>query len=105
MIKDNDVTPLISIDQINPIYVTFAIPEQYLGEVVKCSKQAALKVKAFIEGEKLPEDGQVTFIDNQVDTTTGTINLKALFKTQIGACGGGSLSTSFLCLRKSRTWF
>jgi membrane fusion protein, multidrug efflux system len=80
LIKDNDVTPLISIDEITPIYVTFSIPEQYLNEVAKCNKQAPLKVLTFIEGDKTPEEGAVTFIDNQVDSTTGTISLKGTFQ-------------------------
>ncbi len=82
LVKDNDVTPLISIDEITPIYVTFSIPEQYLSEVAKCNKQAPLRVLTFIEGEKSPEEGVVTFIDNQVDSTTGTISLKGTFQNK-----------------------
>jgi len=79
LIKDNDATPLISIDQINPIYVSFAIPEQYLAVISKYSEKAPLKVSAFIETDKIPEEGSVTFIDNNIDSTTGTINLKGTF--------------------------
>jgi multidrug efflux system membrane fusion protein len=79
LIKDNDATPLISIDQINPIYVSFAVPEQYLAAISKYSKEAPLHVSVFIEADQNPEQGQVTFIDNNIDSTTGTINLKATF--------------------------
>jgi multidrug efflux system membrane fusion protein len=79
LIKDNDTTPLISIDQINPIYVSFAVPEQYLAAISKYSKEAALRVSVFIEADQNPEQGQVTFVDNNIDSTTGTINLKAKF--------------------------
>lgn len=79
LIKDNDTTPLISIDQINPIYVSFAIPEQYLAAISKYSEKSALKVSAFIETDKNPEEGVVTFIDNNIDSTTGTINLRGTF--------------------------
>jgi multidrug efflux system membrane fusion protein len=79
LIKDNDATPLISIDEINPIYVSFAVPEQYLAAISKYSKEAALRVSVFIETDKTPEQGQVTFVDNNIDSTTGTINLKATF--------------------------
>jgi multidrug efflux system membrane fusion protein len=70
---------LISIDEINPIYVSFAVPEQYLAAISKYSKEAALRVSVFIETDKTPEQGQVTFVDNNIDSTTGTINLKATF--------------------------
>jgi multidrug efflux system membrane fusion protein len=79
LVKDNDTTPLISIDQINPIYVSFAVPEQYLAAISKYSKEAPLRVSVFIEADQNPEQGQVTFIDNNIDSTTGTINLKATF--------------------------
>jgi multidrug efflux system membrane fusion protein len=79
LIKDNDTTPLISIDQINPIYVSFAVPEQYLAAISKYSKEGALHVSVFIDTDKTPEQGQVTFVDNNIDSTTGTINLKATF--------------------------
>lgn len=79
LIKDNDVNSLISIDQVNPIYVSFAIPEQYLHELTADSKSGPLKVTARIEGDDTPEEGLVTFIDNQVDNTTGTITLKGTF--------------------------
>lgn len=79
LIKDNDVTSLISIDQINPIYVSFAIPEQYFSEITRYNKEAPLQVLAFLASGKTPETGVVTFIDNSVDSTTGTINLKGTF--------------------------
>jgi multidrug efflux system membrane fusion protein len=79
LVKDNDTTPLISIDQINPIYVSFAVPEQYLAAISKYSKEAPLRVSVFIEADQNPEQGQVTFLDNNIDSTTGTINLKATF--------------------------
>jgi multidrug efflux system membrane fusion protein len=82
LIKDNDVTSLISIDQISPIYVNFAVPEQYLGELTRYNSAAALKVTATIEGSGHPENGVVSFIDNAVDSSTGTINLKATFENK-----------------------
>jgi multidrug efflux system membrane fusion protein len=79
LIKDNDVTALISIDQISPIYVNFAVPEQYLGELTRYNNASALKVTATIEGSTKAENGVVSFIDNAVDSSTGTISLKATF--------------------------
>jgi membrane fusion protein, multidrug efflux system len=82
IIKANDV-PIVVINQINPIYVTFALPEQNLPEIKKHMAGGDLKVEAVIPGdEKLPEPGILTFVDNAVDTATGTIRLKGTFANQ-----------------------
>ena len=80
IIKANDV-PIVLINQITPIYVTFALPEQNLPEIKKHMIGGALKVEAVIPGdEKPPEQGILTFVDNAVDTATGTIKLKGTFE-------------------------
>jgi multidrug efflux system membrane fusion protein len=71
---------LITINQVMPIYVTFAIPEARLGDVKKYMAQGALQVTAEPQdGSVGPEHGQLTFVDNTVDTATGTIKLKGTF--------------------------
>jgi len=80
IIKANDV-PIVLINQITPIYVTFALPEQNLPEIKKHMMAGALKAEAVIPGdEKPPEQGILTFVDNAVDTATGTIKLKGTFE-------------------------
>jgi len=80
IIKANDL-PIVLINQITPIYVTFALPEQNLPELKKHMIAGALKVEAVIPGdEKPPEQGILTFVDNAVDTATGTIKLKGTFE-------------------------
>jgi multidrug efflux system membrane fusion protein len=80
IIKANDV-PIVVINQINPIYVTFALPEQNLPEIKKHMIAGVLKTEAVIPGdEKTPEQGILTFVDNAVDTATGTIKLKGIFE-------------------------
>ena len=82
IIKANDV-PIVVINQINPIYVTFAIPEQNLPEIKKHMIAGVLKAEAVIPGdEKAPEQGILTFVDNAVDTATGTIKLKGTFENK-----------------------
>ncbi|RPJ42832.1 MAG: efflux RND transporter periplasmic adaptor subunit, partial [Deltaproteobacteria bacterium] len=82
IIKANDV-PIVLINQITPIYVTFAIPEQNLPEIRRHMTAGALKVEAVIPGdEKSPEQGILTFVDNAVDTATGTIKLKGTFENR-----------------------
>ncbi len=80
LVKANDVNPLVTINQIVPIYATFSVPEQTLAAVREYQAQAALKVQATIPNSgKPPVLGRISFIDNQADPTTGTIKLKAEF--------------------------
>src|SRR5579859_3841610 len=83
LVKANDVPILVTINQISPIYVEFALPEQQLEEVKQFSSTKKLKVKAVISGDNQnPELGDLSFIDNTVDSTTGTIKMKATFTNQ-----------------------
>ncbi len=85
MVKQGNVvaansTQLIAITQIEPIYVTFAVPETNLADIKKFMAQGKLKVQATTQdGEAVKETGELTFIDNNVDMTTGTIKLKGTF--------------------------
>jgi len=78
--KVND-TVLVVINQIHPIYVTFAVPEQYLAEVKEYEARGPLTVEAQVPNDPRPPAlGQLTFIDNTVDTATGTIKMRATFQ-------------------------
>ncbi len=82
VVKANDVA-MVTINKITPIYVTIPVPEQNLSEIKKYMAHGALKVEAIIPGdEKHPAQGVLTFINNAVDTTTGTIQLKATFENK-----------------------
>ena len=79
LIKANDVS-MVVINQIQPVYVNFSVPEQGLLEIKKYVSAGKLKVEAFLSiSDKDPEVGVLTFIDNSVDIATGTIKLKASF--------------------------
>jgi membrane fusion protein, multidrug efflux system len=80
IVKENDVPILIVINQVSPIYLDFSIPEQYLGAVDRFMAKGQLKVEATPYGDTHPEVGYLTFVDNSVDNTTGTIKLKASFE-------------------------
>jgi len=82
VIKANDIS-LTTINQIMPTYVTFSMPEQNLAEIKKHMMSGDLRVDAIIPGdENHPAQGALTFIDNAVDRTTGTIKLKGTFANQ-----------------------
>jgi multidrug efflux system membrane fusion protein len=82
VIKANDAI-LVEINQIHPIYVAFSIPEQDLQEIRRQMALGELLVEAWIPGDrKNSEQGRLTFVDNAVDRTTGTIRLKATFSNE-----------------------
>ncbi|RDI37208.1 efflux RND transporter periplasmic adaptor subunit [Aquicella lusitana] len=81
VIKANDTTPLVTINQINPIYVSFAVPQNKLPALQKRLQSGPLQVKTILNDGHI-ERGEVTFVDNTVDTTTGTIQLKATFANE-----------------------
>ena len=110
LVRQNDTTPLLVINQMAPIYVGFSVPGRFLGQIRRYQAQRSLKVQARLQGSPTgptqiavgtpdahpgdaarpaalptgpaappPEEGVVSFIDNAVDATTGTIKLKATF--------------------------
>ncbi|MCL6508745.1 MAG: efflux RND transporter periplasmic adaptor subunit [Bryobacteraceae bacterium] len=79
IVKANDVD-LVTIHQVRPVFVAFSVPESVLPQVRRQWGAAPLEVAATIPGRDAgPERGKLTFVDNQVDRTTGTIRLKATF--------------------------
>lgn len=71
---------LMTITEVEPIYVTFAVPEAQLPAVKRYMAQGKLPVRARPQDDSAPEEvGTLTFVDNMVDTTTGTIKLKGTF--------------------------
>jgi multidrug efflux system membrane fusion protein len=80
IVKENDdKSVLVAINQLTPIYVEFALPERYLPQVKAQTSAGKLKVQAVAPGETTPEEGTLTFVDNTVDPTTGTIRMKGTF--------------------------
>jgi len=81
VVKANDPDhPLVVIQQVSPIYVAFSVPAQQLPDVKRYMAKGPLKVTAIpSENGAASASGRLTFIDNAVDLTTGTIQLKALF--------------------------
>ena len=71
---------LVTINQIHPIYAVFAVAERWLPQIQKQMRGRTLTVSASYENmEGEPPQGELTFVDNSVDTSTGTIQLKATF--------------------------
>lgn len=80
LIKANADTAMVVINQVQPIYVTFSLPEQHLSEIKKYMEAGKLDVEAYVSKEdREPEHGLLSFVDNTVDLSTGTIKLKGTF--------------------------
>jgi multidrug efflux system membrane fusion protein len=81
LVRASDATvSLVVINQMSPIYVTFSVPQQYLAAISRYRAAGSISVAARPPGEiEAPETGELTFIDNAIDPTTGTLKLKASF--------------------------
>src|SRR5438093_1494198 len=83
ILKANDDNPIVVINQIHPIYVSFAVPEQHLADIKKYRAIGPLQVAARPpRQQETLATGELTFVNNAVDATTGTIQLKATFANE-----------------------
>jgi membrane fusion protein, multidrug efflux system len=79
LVKANDL-PIVTINQVSPIYATFSLPETRLAEVKRAMAAGQLKIEAVIPNEPgSTETGTISFLDNAVNPATGTIKLKGVF--------------------------
>lgn len=103
LVKANDTNALVNINQLQPVYVTFSAPEQMLPEIRRYSSERPLAVTAtgVVDGSNrtVSATGQLSFIDNLVDSTTGTIKLKATFPNADHALWPGQFLNVVMTLR------
>jgi multidrug efflux system membrane fusion protein len=104
VVKANDVA-LVTINQIEPVYVAFSVPEQDLAAIRKYLATGELHVEAVLAPGGRPIDGKLTFLDNKVSTATGTILLKATFPNRDHALWPGQFVDVVMTLttEKGRT--
>jgi multidrug efflux system membrane fusion protein len=83
LVKANDTPFLVQLNQITPIYVTFTVPEGSLPKVRQYMAGNELKILAYPKGQQTTaSEGALTFIDNGVDATTGTVKLKGTMQNK-----------------------
>lgn len=80
----NPNTPLVTITEINPIYVEFSIPDTDLPKIGKIAKGKSLKAELLIEGRPYKHLGDVDFIDSVIDEKTSTVSARAVFPNPEG---------------------
>jgi membrane fusion protein, multidrug efflux system len=80
LVRANDQTPLVTINQVTPVFVSFAFPESSLAALRRYMDRGTLRVEASLASDDGPPAlGRITFVDNAVDQTTGTIRIKGTF--------------------------
>lgn len=109
LVKANDTVSLVVINQVSPIYVSFAVPEQYLGVIRKYMAAGKLAVEALPQGAtpsataaEAPAKGTLAFVDNTVDTTTGTVRLRATFLNADKSLWPGQFVTASVTLNEQQ---
>jgi multidrug efflux system membrane fusion protein len=95
----DDTAQMLVLNQIQPIYVSFSVPEQYLPDIKKYLAAGSVQVQAAPRGQiESPATGELTFVNNTVDGTTGTIQLKATFQNRRGILWPGQFVEVILTL-------
>ena len=104
LVRANDTTPLVVINQVAPIYVSFAIPESRLPELKRYMGSGTLAVTAQPPNDAAqPSRGHITFVDNNVDQTTGTIRIKATYPNEDHRLWPGQFVNVTVALTKDPT--
>jgi multidrug efflux system membrane fusion protein len=101
-VKANDLPVLVVINQVSPIYVNFSIPQQYLESVKRLMAHSHLPVQATPTGDSAPEHGVLSFLNNTIDPSTGTISLTASFRNSHQHLWPGQFSNVVLGLGKQQ---
>jgi multidrug efflux system membrane fusion protein len=103
LVKANDTGPLVVINQVAPVFLSYAVPEQYLGAIRKYMAEGRLPVDAVTAGaDGSRANGELAFIDNTVDTATGTVRLRAVFPNKDRLLWPGQFVTASMTLREQR---
>jgi multidrug efflux system membrane fusion protein len=105
MVKEGNIVKapddfLVTVNQVHPIYITFSVPERELPAIRQRMKESPLVVEGEVPGEAgEPPRGDLVFIDNAVDMTTGRIKLKAVFSNTNDVLWPGQFLQTKLILR------
>lgn len=97
--RSADVTPIATINQMAPIYVTFTIPQRSLPELRVAMAETGTVVEALIPGDKRRARGTITMVENTIDPTTGMATLRATMPNEDELLWPGTLVTAQVTLR------
>lgn len=98
-VRPADTTPLATINQMSPVYVSFMVPQRYLPDVRQALAAETATVEAAIPGDARRAHGSVAMIENTVDQTTGMVTMRASMPNADELLWPGTLVTTELTLR------
>jgi membrane fusion protein, multidrug efflux system len=99
-VRQADLTPLATIIQTAPIYVTFSLPQGYLPDLRQALANESATIEAMIPGDARRASGQVTMIENSVDSPTGMVPVRATMPNSDELLWPGTLVTVQLTFRE-----
>ena len=98
-VRQADLTPLATIIQTAPVYVTFALPQRSLSDLRQSTNNETASIEAIVPGDPRTATGQVTMIENTVDINTGTVPVRATMPNTDELLWPGTLVTVRLTFR------
>jgi RND family efflux transporter MFP subunit len=98
-VRPADTAPLAVINQMAPVYVTFAIPQRVLVDLRDAMATGGPKVIATIPGHQRSEAGKVAMVENTVDSTTGMITVRGIMSNDNETLWPGTLVNTNLVIR------
>ena len=98
-VRPADTAPLAVINQMAPVYVTFAIPQRVLVDLRDAMAAGGSKVIATIPGHQRSEDGKVAMVENTVDATTGMVTVRGIMNNESETLWPGTLVNAKLIIR------
>src|SRR3954466_15050323 len=98
-VRPADTAPLAVINQMAPVYVTFAIPQRVLVDLREAMASGSSKVIATIPGHQKSEDGKIAMVENSVDSTTGIVTVRGVMDNANETLWAGILVATRLTIR------
>src|SRR4030088_927083 len=98
-VRPADTAPLAVINQMAPVYVTFAIPQRVLVDLRDAMASGGSKVIATIPGHQRSEEGKVAMVENSVDSTTGMVTVRGIMNNESETLWPGILVNTKLVIR------
>src|SRR6266404_190786 len=98
-VRPADTAPLAIINQMAPVYVTFAIPQRFLVDLRDAMASGGSRVVATIPGHARSEDGKVAMVENSVDSTTGMVTVRGIMQNESETLWPGILVNTKLVIR------
>src|ERR1700720_993086 len=98
-VRPADSVPLAVINQMAPVYVTFAIPQRVLVDLREAMTAGESRVVATIPGHQQSEEGKVAMVENSVDSTTGMITVRGIMNNESETLWPGTLVATKLIIR------